>query len=317
MKHILFIDSIQKLAIKKDTSLMIALTLKENNISTWLLFEEDLYWNNSLDPLPMNVYNFSGSLDPQSYYINDFCLLDKQKVVLEKGDILHMRIDPPFDLKYLRFLWILKALKKNGVRIINDPEGILCYNEKLFAYEQTESMDTYVGRQPQELEFFLGQLEKRGVDEVIMKPLDLYQGIGVEKVSMGHARRQFLEKTQNLQGPVIVQPFNREVVNGEIRSIFFNGTLLGNILKVPKKGDFLANIARGANFELVELTAKQKSTCQRISKELLDKGINLIAFDILGNYISEVNITCPGLLVEVSAAKKINLAQQMIDLISR
>ena len=89
----------------------------------------------------------------------------------------------------------------------------------------------------------------------------------------------------------------------------------GNILKIPKQGEFLANIARGAHYEIVELTTKQSQACQRISKELLHKGINLIAFDILGNYISEVNITCPGLLVEVSSAYKMNLAQKMIDLI--
>jgi len=315
MKHILFIDQLSKLALKKDTSLMIALTLKANNISTWLLFEEDLYWNNLSESLELNVYDFSGSIDSKSYYLNDFRLLDKNRVTLDAGDIVHMRIDPPFDLKYLRFLWILKAMKKNGIRVINDPEGILCYNEKLFAYEQSESMDTYVGRSSQELDLFLNQLKRQGLDEVIMKPLDLYQGIGVEKVPLSHAQRLFLEKTQSLQGPVIVQPFHKEVFKGEIRSIFFNGTELGNILKIPKQGEFLANIARGAHYEIVELTTKQSQACQRISKELLHKGINLIAFDILGNYISEVNITCPGLLVEVSSAYKMNLAQKMIDLI--
>ena len=315
MKHILFIDQLSKLTLKKDTSLMIALTLKANQIPTWLLFEEDLYWNNLREPLELNVYDFSGSIDPESYYLHDFRLLDKKRIKLEAGDIVHMRIDPPFDLKYLRFLWILKAMKKNGIRVINDPEGILCYNEKLYAYEQKEAMDTYVGRSSQELDLFLNKLKNQGLDEVIMKPLDLYQGIGVEKVSLSHAPRFFLEKTQSLQGPVIVQPFYKEVFKGEIRSIFFNGTELGSILKIPRKGEFLANIARGAHYELVELTLEQSHACQRISKELLNKGINLIAFDILGNYISEVNITCPGLLVEVSSAYKMNLAKKMIDLI--
>jgi len=314
MKHILFIDPLTKLALEKDTSLLLALTLKENNIPTWLLFEEDLYWNNSSDPLEINVHDFSGSIDSH-YYLNDFRLLDKKRITLDAGDIVHMRIDPPFDLRYLRFLWILNAMKKNGIRVINDPEGILCYNEKLFAYEQPESMDTYVGKQPQELDLFLKKLQGQGLTDVVMKPLDLYQGIGVEKVSIADAREHFLEKTKNLQGPVIVQPFYDDVASGEIRSIFFNGLELGNILKIPKDGEFLANIARGASYHLCELSKKQKQTCQRISQELMHKGINFIAFDLLGDYVSEVNITCPGLLVEVSSAYKTNLAKKIIDLI--
>jgi glutathione synthase len=117
-----------------------------------------------------------------------------------------------------------------------------------------------------------------------------------------------------LKGPVIVQPFLEAVTQGELRSLYFKGKELGTILKTPKKGEFLSNIAQGATFHAVELTDSVRAECEAIVRELLDYGVDWVAFDILGDAVQEVNITCPGLLVEVSYALKKNLADEVIDL---
>jgi len=114
----------------------------------------------------------------------------------------------------------------------------------------------------------------------------------------------------------VAQPFGTEVSKGEIRSIYFRGKELGSILKVPPKGQFLANIAQGATFSLIELSPTQQNECQKICEELTPVGIDFIAFDILGDAIQEVNLTCPGLLVEVSEAKGENLAKSIIQSLS-
>jgi len=117
-----------------------------------------------------------------------------------------------------------------------------------------------------------------------------------------------------LQGPVIVQPFVEAVTKGEIRSVYFKGVEIGTILKTPKDGEFLSNIAQGASFWKEPLTETARNRAEPIVKELLDFGVDWVAFDILGDAISEVNITCPGLLVEVSYAYQKNLADVVIDL---
>ncbi|MFT6604708.1 MAG: glutathione synthase, partial [Bacteriovoracaceae bacterium] len=100
----------------------------------------------------------------------------------------------------------------------------------------------------------------------------------------------------------------------EIRSIFFKGVEIGSIVKVPPKGSFLANIAQGATYSVAELNPVQKKNCAVLCEELSRVGADWLAFDILGDNISEVNVTCPGLLVEVSDAMKKNLAQEILGL---
>ena len=100
-KHILFIDPLDKLVPKKDSSLQLALTLKEMGKEVYLLFEKDFYFANHKNP-EFDCYNFRGSFVQDSPYIDNFILEDSQKVSLDEDTILHMRIDPPFDTRYLR-----------------------------------------------------------------------------------------------------------------------------------------------------------------------------------------------------------------------
>ena len=106
----------------------------------------------------------------------------------------------------------------------------------------------------------------------------------------------------------------KEVESGEIRSLYFKGVELGSILKTPKKGEYLSNIAQGASFHAEKLSPNARLECEKITQELMKFGVDWVAFDILGESIQEVNITCPGLLVEVSFAHQKNLSYKIIEL---
>lgn len=317
MRHILFINHLESLQIKKDSSLMMAQTLKEMGKEVFLLFEDDFYFTNK-GPVEFRVYDFEGSFKPKSFYLESFKKTKDKKITLNSSDILHMRIDPPFDKRYLSYCWMLIALEKFGIKIINDPRGIITHNEKLCAYQTEKAMPSYVGKNPTAFLDFVEELKKQGHKDLILKPLELYQGIGVEKVSIyqDDLLEKFNLKIKEYLGPVVAQPFGAEVSKGEIRSIYFRGKELGSILKVPPKGQFLANIAQGATFSLIDLSPTQQNECQKICEELAPVGIDFIAFDILGDAIQEVNLTCPGLLVEVSEAKGENLAKLIIQSLS-
>jgi glutathione synthase len=316
MKHILFIDPLEKLNPKKDSTLMLATTMKNSGIEVYLLFEEDFYLSNKISP-EFQLYDFTSEFYDDGCYIKSFKLGPKKQYKIMNSDIIHMRIDPPFDTRYLRYLWMLRFYQEQGIRVINSPDGILKFNEKLHAYTQKSSLASYVGSSADEFMKFAELMKSENHDELILKPLDLFQGMGVEKIliSQSGLRSRFQAKVLENNGPIVAQPFCKEVTSGEIRSLYFKGIELGSILKVPKKGEFLANIAQGADFHAIELTTSVKNECNRICAELLAEGIDWVAFDIMGEHVSEVNITCPGLLVEVSFAHKKNLARQIIELI--
>jgi glutathione synthase len=316
-RYIFFIDSIEKLNLKKDSSIYWAHGLKKLNYEVYFLFEEDFSISNVDYGSYVTLRNFQFQDDS---HLESLLVTSSFKTDLTKGDVLLMRLDPPFDSRYLRYLWMLGILESKGVRISNSPQGILKYHEKLTAYfykeKNADQIPSLIGMNEESFLNFVKELKTKGFSEGILKPLDLYQGIGVEKFSLTEDEVQlknfFKEKVNYYQGPLIIQPFLKGVELGEIRSLFFRGQELGSILKVPPPGKFLANIAQGASYRPINLEENIKEKCLEISKDLLMGGIDLIAFDILEGKISEVNVTCPGLMVEVAKAHSKNLVQTLL-----
>lgn len=313
MRHLLLIDPLEKLNIKKDSTLMLALAMQRRGIEVYVLFESDFAIQNG-ETHKLKVHSFEGSLKEDGIYLESFKTTGVKILELSSSDVLHMRLDPPFDSRYLRVLWMLDHLVSQGIRVLNDPKGIMLFNEKLYAYRQKGAFPSYVGASLRLAQEFVASL-KPAPEHLILKPMDLYSGIGVEKLSLDEWEKRFEEKVIELAGPVIVQPFKTEVLQGEVRSLYFKGQELGSIMKVPKKGQFLSNIAQGATFSPHTLSEISRERCERIVKELAQYGVDWVAFDILADSVTEVNITCPGLLTEVSYAHKKNLADTLIDLL--
>lgn len=313
MRHLLLIDPLDRLNIKKDSSLMLALSLKKRGIETYLFFENDFaIHNQGLQKLM--VHDFAGTFKTDGFYMESFHQTDAKEIELNTEDIIHMRLDPPFDSRYQRILWMLDHLVQQGIEVINNPRGTMLFNEKLYAYRTKGAVPSFVGSNVKLAAQFVSSIQP-APQHIILKPLDLYSGIGVEKWPVHGWEERFVEKVNELNGPVIIQPFIEAVSKGEVRSIYFKGHELGSILKTPKDGEFLSNIAQGATFGAFQLSKASRESCEEIARELAQYGVDWIAFDILGDVIQEVNITCPGLLVEVSYALKKNLAEKIIDLI--
>ena len=310
MAHILFIDPMEKLNIKKDSSLMAALSFKKLGKEVYLLFEEDFYVNN-LKETKLRVYDFEGKMKEDGFYLEEFKLKAHKEILVSKADTIHMRIDPPYDMRYHRYLWMLDFISiASGCSVVNNPVGIMKRNDKIEAFKQKNAVDSFVGASVQGFQHYVEELVEQGFDEIILKPLDLYSGIGVEKFSINDTEliQKFVNKVEEYHGAIIAQPFLKAVYDGEYRAVYFDGEEVGSIMKKPAPGEFLTNIAQGANYEKVELPPKVKESCDNTAKELLKDGIRIIAFDVLGESITEVNITCPGLFVEVSYANQKNLA---------
>ncbi len=314
MKHFFYIDPIGKLNTKKDSSLFMALTLKAKGEDVYLLFDEDFYITNFHEALAFQVYEFNGIIG-SDFYIEKFKLTSKTIQTCSKGDFIHFRLDPPVTEAYLKSAWLLRFLEVHKeINVLNSPEGILLHNEKLLAYEDELALDSCIGSSQLAFEEFAKTLKVQGFKEAIFKPLNSFSGIGIHKVLINESFSASVSKIlKNEEGSLIMQPFLEEVrTEGEIRTIFWIGEEIGTIRKFPPEGSYLSNIAQGAKFNVEPLASHLKKKCEEICWKLKEQGILLVAFDILANKISEVNVTCPGLLVEVSNAKGENLVERML-----
>jgi glutathione synthase len=315
MSHIFFVDPIEKLNIKKDSSLMIGLSFMNKGEEVYLLFENDFSVSTKGES-KLKVYPYKGSFKDDGYYLEGIELGTPKELTISNTDTIHMRIDPPYDSRYQRYLWMLDFIQtRTGCEIVNNPIGIMKHNEKLAAYKRDKSLKSFIGSSVEGFINFVSELKNEGIKDLILKPLDLYSGIGVQKVSIDDTNLEtiFKNKVKEFQGAIITQPFQDEVYEGEIRSVYLNGEEIGSIMKRPVGGDFLANIAQGAHFESYILEGDIKKECDEIALELLKDGVNFIAYDILGGAVTEINVTCPGLLVEVSYALKKNIANTYAD----
>ena len=131
-KKIFLIDPLAKLALEKDGSLLWALTAKAAQIDCYLLFAEDLFLTNSGLP-KLKLWQFSGSINSEQFSVEEFKLTKSSYEQIQTGDELLMRLDPPFDSRYLKILWLLDILDNRGLKVKNSPAGILAYNEKNLA----------------------------------------------------------------------------------------------------------------------------------------------------------------------------------------
>lgn len=315
--NVFLIDPIEKLKVYKDSSLYLAAWLKfVHKTDVRLFFLDDLKVGNSW-PEKFKVYDFEAQFSTDSkigelqalHLASEPELIDRQSIAR-----LHMRLDPPYDTRYLQALWILREHERSadGLQVLNRPEALLKWNEKLAAYfgaKPQYSMNSLICRS----NIKASDLASFGnAEDFIVKPLNLFQGEGVERV----ARDELLDPQNQSQWREkyefwVVQAFEKKVTDGEIRSLFVRGEHVGSILKVPKPGEFLANVAQGAKFDKVDLDTELNRELSRIAHLLSQEGAPWVAFDILGGKVSEANITCPGLLVEVSKAHQANLCEPL------
>lgn len=309
MKEIFLIDPLEKLMIKKDSTLLWISTAQAAGKEVYVAFENEFGLSNTEKPHRLKVHKVEGKFNPETFYVDSFEIKESLWMELGADTTIHMRLDPPFDVRYLRTLWLLRFLEEGGTKVVNNPKGILLHNEKLAAYSREATIPSYIGAS---LEGALSFSDSLKEEQLILKPLDLYQGIGIIKIAKKDLKEHFNKLVTDYKGAIVVQPFVEKITEGEVRAVYYQGREIGSILKTPKAGEFLANIAQGAKYEAYTLSDTIKKECDQVAKELLQDGIDLIAYDILDDKLSEVNVTCPGLLVEVSSANKRNLCLEFL-----
>jgi len=209
---------------------------------------------------------------------------------LSEADVVLMRHDPPFDMAYITATYLLEKIHP-ATLVVNNPAEVRNAPEKLFVTGFPGLQPpTLISSDPEALHDFHA---RHG--DVVLKPLYGGGGSGVVKLRAGDPNLDALLELHALIGrePVIAQKFIPAVSAGDKRILLVDGEPVGAINRIPADGQVRSNLARGGRAEAVDLTARDREICDTIALELKDRGLLFVGIDVIGDYLTEINVTSP------------------------
>lgn len=244
---------------------------------------------------------------------NHFTLGERQRIDLSTLDVIHLRQDPPFDMGYITSTHLLERLHPKTL-VVNDPAWVRNSPEKIFVTEFADLMPaTLISRDTGEITRFRDE-----IGDIILKPLYGNGGAGVF-----HSARDDRNFTSLLEmfsqmyrgEPYIAQAYLPAVRKGDKRILLVNGEPVGAINRVPAEHDARSNMHVGGRAEATELTAREKEICARIGPALRERGFLFVGIDVIGDYMTEINVTSPTGIREVKKFGGADVAALLWDAI--
>jgi glutathione synthase len=245
---------------------------------------------------------------------NHFTLGSAQPLDLATMDVVLLRQDPPFDMGYITTTHMLERLPKR-VMVVNDPYWVRNSPEKIFVTEYPDLMPpTLVTSDPETIRAFRAEH-----GEIVVKPLYGNGGSGVFRIRQEDENlNAILEFFANfVKEPMVVQRYVPQVRQGDKRIILVDGEPVGAINRVPAKGEARSNMHVGGRPEKTQLTAREQEICNRISPELKKRGLLFTGIDVIGDYMTEINVTSPTGIWEIRRFDGTDIASLIWDAIER
>lgn len=230
---------------------------------------------------------------------------------LKTVDAVLMRKDPPFDMNFIYATYLLERAEQDGVLVLNRPQSLRDCNEKLFATAFPELMvPTCVSSRASELRAFIAEQK-----DVILKPLDGMGGMGIFRVQAGGpnigATIEML--SDNGHRPIMAQRYIPEIVDGDKRVLMINGEPVPYVLaRIPQGDEVRGNLAAGGRGEARPINAAERRIAERVGPELRKRGLLFVGLDVIGAYLTEINVTSPTCIREIDAAYGVGIAEQLM-----
>ena len=247
---------------------------------------------------------------------NWFELGDVSLTPLGDMDVILMRKDPPFDMNYIFATYVLQRAEEHGALVVNRPQGLRDANEKaILAWFPTCAPPTLISRSLEEMQAFITEHRK-----VVVKPLDLMGGQSVFVTDSKDYNQNVILETVADNGSryVMVQKYLPEITeSGDKRIILIDGQPVPLALaRIPCAGDHRGNIVAGARIEVRTLTDRDTWICDQVGPVLRDKGLLFAGIDVIGDFMTEVNVTSPTGIRELERASNLQIAERIFDAIS-
>ncbi|MBF0218314.1 MAG: glutathione synthase [Gammaproteobacteria bacterium] len=299
-------DAIETINYKKDSTLAMLWAAAARDCELYYLQPQDLFWQEGAAAArcwPLEVYH-----DPQRW----FSLAAVTTRLLSEFDIILMRKDPPFDMDYIYATYLLEQAAEAGVLVVNQPRSLRDANEKLFATRFAAAIaPTLVTTQKQQI---LDFIETHG--EAVIKPLDGMGGASIFKLTRGDPNCGVIIETLTRHGRqlAMVQRYLAAIVNGDKRILLINGKPVDYALaRIPVGGELRGNLAAGGRGVAQPLTERDREICRMVAPELQRRGLIFVGIDVIGDHLTEVNVTSPTCIRELDAAFGLDIAGDLLD----
>ncbi|MCZ6808685.1 MAG: glutathione synthase [Proteobacteria bacterium] len=303
-------DPIENIAPKKDSSLAMLLEAKRRGAEIHYMLQGDLKL------LGGDAFARSRILQVQDDLENWFEIGAAQEISLGDLDVILMRKDPPFDMEYVYTSYILERAEEAGALIVNRPQALRDMNEKAYtAWFADCSPQTLVTRSMQEMKAFLAEHNR-----IVVKPLDGMGGRSVFVVSQGDNNANVIFETLTDNGCLfaMAQVYIPEISDGDKRILLIDGEPIPHALaRIPPADDNRGNLVVGAVGTGRELSERDHWICSRVGPVLRERGVMFAGIDVIGDFLTEINVTSPTGIRELDKIFDLNIAGDLFDAIEK
>lgn len=310
VKLAVVMDPIMSINFKKDTTLAMLLAAQKRGWELWYIEQAALYLQQGeamavLRPLTVRY-------DPQDWYT----LGDPVRRPLCEMDVVLMRKDPPFDNEYIYSTYILEAAERAGTLIVNRPQSLRDCNEKVFATEFPQCTPPVLVTR---LAALLREFHAEHGD-VIFKPLDGMGGSSIFRLKPGDPNVSVIIETLTSHGrhQIMAQKFIPEIIHGDKRILMIDGQHVGYALaRIPAPNETRGNLAAGGTAKGVPLSERDQWICSQVGPTLQAKGLIFVGLDVIGDYLTEINVTSPTCVRELDAAFNLDIGGDLLRCLAR
>lgn len=303
-------DPIASINVKKDTTLAMLLAAQKRGWELEYMEQNSLFLDQGKACAISRQLRVAD--DPQGW----FELGEPREISMTELDAVLMRKDPPFDMDFIYSTYILEAAQREGTLIVNDPQSLRDCNEKLFATQFPQCCPPLVvAASAQRLKAFHAEH-----GDVIFKPLDGMGGASIFRVQAGDPNLGVIIETLTDHGKrqIMAQKFLPQITEGDKRILLVDGEPAPyGLARIPQSGETRGNLAAGGSGVAKPISDRERWICEQIAPTLRAKGLLFVGIDVIGDYLTEINVTSPTCVRELDRAHGLDIAGDLMDSIAQ
>jgi glutathione synthase len=301
-------DPINSINYKKDTSLAMLWAAQDRQWELFYMEPKDLYLEDG--QARANVKSLTVFRSPEHW----FEFGESKDIELSELNVILMRKDPPFDNEFIYATYLLERAEQAGTLVVNKPASLRDCNEKMYATAFPQCTPPHlVSKDAERLKAFHQKHQ-----DTIFKPLDGMGGSSIFHVKAQDTNLSVIIETLTNHGTqqIMAQKYLPEITAGDKRILMINGEPIPYCLaRIPAAGESRGNLAAGGSGVVQPLSDRDRWICDQVSQQLKDRNLYFVGLDVIGDYLTEINVTSPTCLREISNETGIDIAGQLMDVI--
>ena len=306
MKLGVVMDPIETINFKKDSTLAMMIEAQDKGHEIFYMTPDSLFINSGV------AFSNMANIEVRNDSSNWFSLGETSPMNLSHLDAILMRQDPPFNSEYIYNTYVLEMASRLGVHVFNNPRSLRDCNEKVYATEFPQCCTKHIVTSRKDL---LTNFVREFKDTVV-KPLDGMGGASIFRLKSNDPNLNVILETitHHFTEKVMIQEFIPEISEGDKRILLVNGEPMGAaIARIPAEGELRGNLAAGASAVAKSLSERDLWICKEVGPSLVKKGLLLVGLDIIGDYLTEINVTSPTCFKEYKELSDIDVAKTFIE----